>query len=615
MHSFIKKNKNYLLVATALCSIGVATIYGVNTSVQAALFDEAGTEEVENKDENERIFATLTGFKPHAKVTYLIQSKNVSPFTALATADENGNLTLPMTADFSNAEYDVKYNFLIDEEEQTMNIMMSHNPKSGELTIEGSGTPSFTRIVIQSDDNKYETQSDWAGLFEEKNISDVIFEERDNTSYKIAFFSTDPSQDIQSLTRSPVITIHSAPGGGGPTNSQVNSTQNGFCGNPQISWCGGDLSTHVNNLVSNFVEPMQAAANQLTQAIMHHTFMIGTFLDAKETLESQRDMQVLNAKANKDYQPSEQLCNYGSYMKTLASTEESKDANLQAFNTILMDHYTDTQNSSSFAGDSSSMKARLKQFRTLYCDPTNNNGGLDYMCEHDQDGNPSNNTYRSDLGASDNLRMNKDIDILRTLDKHYTLNVDFTDNISTEDEADVIALAKNLYWPNAYKDMNPERAGKNPYAYMDARRYIALNNIAHNSFAQQVAMKAKAKPADTTGSDPVIPGWAHMKTLMREFGLDDTEIEAMIGTEPSYYAQMDVLTKKIYQSPDFYTNLYDKPVNVNRIIATLDAISLMQQRDHFEALQRQEMLASGMIQVDLIPEIERINAAFDEPIK
>ena len=56
-------------------------------------------------------------------------------------------------------------------------------------------------------------------------------------------------------------------------------------------------------------------------------------------------------------------------------------------------------------------------------------------------------------------------------------------------------------------------------------------------------------------------------------------------------------------------------MNVNRIIATLDAISLMQQRDHFEALQRQEMLASGMIQVDLIPEIERINAAFDEPIK
>jgi hypothetical protein len=98
-------------------------------------------------------------------------------------------------------------------------------------------------------------------------------------------------------------------------------------------------------------------------------------------------------------------------------------------------------------------------------------------------------------------------------------------------------------------------------------------------------------------------GWAHIKTMRREFGLSDDDIVAVMGEKPSYYAQMDALTKKIYQSPNFYTNLYDSTTNIDRINATLDAISLMQQRDHYKTMLRQEMLTSSMLQTELTPEI------------
>lgn len=107
-----------------------------------------------------------------------------------------------------------------------------------------------------------------------------------------------------------------------------------------------------------------------------------------------------------------------------------------------------------------------------------------------------------------------------------------------------------------------------------------------------------------------------MKAMLREFGIQDRnasgstddEIHAMLGVRPSYYAQMEVLTKKIYQTPDFYTNLYDKPVNVERIGVAMDAISIMNQRDRYESLLRREMLTAMLVEDALAPHVEDVNA-------
>ena len=117
-----------------------------------------------------------------------------------------------------------------------------------------------------------------------------------------------------------------------------------------------------------------------------------------------------------------------------------------------------------------------------------------------------------------------------------------------------------------------------------------------------MSMKAQAPEGAAEQS-----GWSFMKSFMRDFGLSDTEIIDTLGERPSYYAQMEVLTKKLYQSPDFYTNLYDKPANIDRISASMEAIKLMQMRDWFHAATRREMLASLLVEEGLAGHVSSIN--------
>src|SRR5690606_26127174 len=90
-----------------------------------------------------------------------------------------------------------------------------------------------------------------------------------------------------------------------------------------------------------------------------------------------------------------------------------------------------------------------------------------------------------------------------------------------------------------------------------------------------------------------------LKALMKEMGLPDDEVEKVLGENPSYYAQMEFLSKKIYQNPNFYTALYDKPANVERIRAAMTAVKLMNDRDIHAAMLRREMLLSMMLELRL----------------
>src|SRR5690606_4894496 len=95
----------------------------------------------------------------------------------------------------------------------------------------------------------------------------------------------------------------------------------------------------------------------------------------------------------------------------------------------------------------------------------------------------------------------------------------------------------------------------------------------------------------------------YTKALIKELGITSTdEIDKFLGEKPSYFAQMEVLTKKIYQNPTFYTELYDKPVNVERKGAAIEAISLMQDRDLYNSLLRSEAVLSVLLETMLIKE-------------
>lgn len=572
---WLKSKYKYILGSACLLSLAIGILNPNPAS--AFLFEN-------RKNKEESVFTSLSGFQPNTVISYQVSRTDGTLMHGRAQTDEYGNLMIPVPEDMKDYSGDTTYNFVIDQENQSLNIVLKHNSENGSVSIGGSGAGEFTKIVIKGDNKALETRSDWAGLFEEKNIGNLWSADGPGT-YKVAFFNVDPGQNIEEHSSPALIQVGGFGGGGVAGGSQA-------------------------DLFDNLITPLQLATEQLIFNAMNHAFIIGTFFDAKEQLETQRDMQRLRAEAVRDYQPSDQMCRIGSFTRSLAHTNQKAEQDSLAFNSIMTTYYQNMRDSSSNLGQKTSATFRLKQFREIYCDPADNDGNLDYMCEHDQDGNLTNSTVRANapggIGGSDTERMNRDIDFTRTLNNKYTLDIDFTDNTETDEEEDVIALAKNLYWPSNYSSVDAKKAGKVANSYFNSRRITAINNIAHNSFAKQISLKARAptRPAGAGG----LAGWAYMKTMMREFGLSDDDIVAMIGENPSYYAQMDVLSKRIYQSPNFYTNLYDKTANIDRVHAAMDAISLMQLRDQYDLALRKEMLMSGMVQTDLLPKIEAVQA-------
>ena len=62
---------------------------------------------------------------------------------------------------------------------------------------------------------------------------------------------------------------------------------------------------------------------------------------------------------------------------------------------------------------------------------------------------------------------------------------------------------------------------------------------------------------------------------------------------------MNILTKLIYQRPDFYADLYDTKANVERKSVALQAIKLMQNFDRWDSMLRQESMLSLWLELDL----------------
>lgn len=334
-------------------------------------------------------------------------------------------------------------------------------------------------------------------------------------------------------------------------------------------------------LNNNWMPTFPEMSDQLSSIMMHQIFGIGAILDAKDQLETQRLLSQLRAEAHKNYEGSEQMCRYGTNVRSLVRTEELSRANKQIFSQVLQHRQALRGNSGSERGNYFDRRNRFDQFRNRYCDPRENNGLLR---------NPDIPEAHICLNATAGPRVGYDIDFTRLLGSRLTLDVNFTDNVLTDDEQDVIALARNLYaheLPDIRSEQTLTREG-NTALILDMRSLSALRSVAHNSFATLVGMKA-------TGSGTVGP---FMNRIVEEMGMTG-DVAQYLGENPSYYAQMDVLTRKMYQNPVFYTNLYTKPENLKRTGVALQALQIMHDRDRFEASLRREMLLSTLLEMRL----------------
>ena len=194
---------------------------------------------------------------------------------------------------------------------------------------------------------------------------------------------------------------------------------------------------------------------------------------------------------------------------------------------------------------------------------------------------------------------------MRTVDSPWTLDVDFTNTTLTDNEEEIMALANNLYGHEVFirppsKSLQTQsgvRISNMQKLYLDMRSVLAKRSVAENSFNAITAMKTSGAP----GSHD------YLVELVKQLGVPAADVDKLLGPNPSYNAQMEVLTKKIFQNPDFYTNLYDTPANVDRKGVAIQAIALMQKFDLYKSYLRNEANLSVLLELsvqDLQDEVE-----------
>lgn len=539
---------------------------------------------------NKNTQLALSNFEPGADIAYEIFEGGQIIEKGNKQIDPSGKLSLDSDPD---SDTTLTYKMTIRNPgpakgtgQDPLNILLKLNPKNRAVDYHASGLREFSEVLISDGQSDVNSRTDWAGALSGTSVLDNL-DQKNRNLLKIAF----QSHNLENDAASP--------------DGQIVEV---FFGDAN----GSNLAA----VQSRWSRAMKYMTEQLSAVMMQQAFIIGTFFDAKMQLETQRKMQELMARAHKDYHPSEQICRFGTFVKSLAHTERAYELDMRALNRALMGEVLAIEHDSAAQGPRMEVPNRITQFRTKYCNPRDNNDSLDLLC----------NTLVAATPAQRD-RFNKDIDYFRTLESKLTVNANFADNALTNDEEDLFALAQNLYFPTVFDEVLDEDLAENVVSHYNTRSFMAKIGVAHNSFVNIVGMKTSAPPGQATVAPgawppniiapppPATPltentGWTFMKAFIRELGLPAmtaAEIHAYLGERPSYYAQMEVLTKKIFQSPHFYTNLYDKPANVDRIGAAIDAIALMSLRDRFDSSLRREMLTSMLVEDELQDHVENIS--------
>lgn len=347
---------------------------------------------------------------------------------------------------------------------------------------------------------------------------------------------------------------------------------------------------------------MMHMADQLVDTGMYQVFAVGTMLDAEQQIETQRVLNKLTARAEKDYQTDIGMCTFGTEVRSLPAAERRGEYVRYALSQRSQDRQLGHRNALGADGMHYDLRARMAQFKTRYCSKLDNGGDMQTVCDAKADNAPTHNA---------------DINYAAQVDQPLTMNVDLTDNLTSTDPTDpsqgysrddMFALADNLYANDVLTRVN-ERAfdqEDKKQLLVDLRSTVAKRSVVENSFYTIVGMKSSGSinpSANQDGQADVkitsADSAKYMKPILKQLGVPDADQDKMIGKNPSYFAQMNVLTKMIYQRPEFYTDLYETPGNVERKSAAMMAVQLMQNFDLWESALRQEAMMAVWLELDL----------------
>ncbi len=381
-----------------------------------------------------------------------------------------------------------------------------------------------------------------------------------------------------------------------------------------------------------------AMLNQLAAAALYYTQMVGSFMDAQFQMDTQRVMRKMQFDAHKAYHPSESMCVFGSNVRSLASSDTIARFNSLALGEMGLARQTGYYGVAGAYDQGEDYRARWNQFVDTYCDVGDNNRissttGLELACDRDGPGGAT------DAGAEDWNRFNRDIDYTRLIEEPRTITLDMRDNTLDDvaepfasltgvgpvyepgEEEDVIAMSKNLYGHKVpSRDLAQIKLTGDAALtlFLSLRSVAAKRSVAQASFNAIVGIKSSGSSHEKELDPFTHPGGlfgvpllisngllaqkqsrrfmaAIMDQLLPASVLTGANIFDLIGYSPSYYSQLEVLSKRIYQNPDFYAGLYDSPANVERKKVAMKAIELMLDRAIYESQLRREMVVSVLL--------------------
>ncbi len=368
------------------------------------------------------------------------------------------------------------------------------------------------------------------------------------------------------------------------------NTNPGFIqGEPQGTERIGEHQVFVWELwYNNFLPVWMDMAQQLTVNAAWHTFAIGALIDAKHQLETQALFQERTAEIHKRYHPSVGMCTIGTNIRSLAASERRSRLTSYTLNQRLLDRQLGTTGGTGMNGPSSDQQSRVRFFLAHVCDRFDNNRIYN---------NPQTGFANICTTASrDDGTINLDVDFTRLVMNPRTINADFTNPGNPQNQwgDHIFNLAANLYGhkiPSMVTISSTSQTALNSQM-LDMRSIIAKRSIAQTSYSAIVGLKARGTPG--SGANNTLQ---YMTVLLQDLGMTPEEVTAFVGDNPSYYAQLEVLAKKLYQNPGFYRELYDKPENTRRKGVAMTAISSMLDREIFDSQLRAEAMLSQLLEL------------------
>lgn len=341
---------------------------------------------------------------------------------------------------------------------------------------------------------------------------------------------------------------------------------------------------------------MMLMTQQASAVAMQQMQIIGAFFDAKEQLERQRLFDRLKAEAHRDYHPSMDMCVFGTNARSLAATQRRGVLAGHVLSQHFLDRQLNSAGVSAAEGPFQEGRDRMRKFYMRYCDIRDNNRRLEELC----------NTPGY-ISATQNRRSNRDIDYTRMIHARSSSSTDFAAPswiVGQEERQDIFALGVNLYNSDLFDPASEAELTLlvNRPTYLDIRAIAAKRSVAFNSYAAIAGQRSFGSAMTASNARE------YMGVVLRQLGLEPgtQEIQYYVGTRPSYNTQMEFLTKKLYQRPEYYTNLYDTEANVARKQASMRAIGLMQNFDMFKSRIRNEAMLAVLLELELKREQDAI---------